>query len=368
MKILLFINSLVGGGAERVTTILCNEFVTRGCSVQIFLKENIVDYELDQRIKIVHSAPTTKFKGKNLIYKTIRSIVSYVKRFDDTKRVIKEYKPDVIITSWGANLLQVLLASRKIPVVASEHNTFDRKHSLRERFNRFYLNKFCSKVIVLTNYDKNFMSGYLNNIQVIYNPLTFEPIDEQTYNTTFEERHDILACGRLNAYHVKGFDNLLKSFAKVSLEHNLWYLNIAGKGDNESQEYLKQLCKEYGIENRVRFLGFCNNINELMLKHSLFVLSSRSEGFGMVLTEAMSMGCPCISYNLSGPSEIIYHNIDGLLVESQNIDKFSDSISLLIQNKKMRKEFGIKGIYNVKRFTTDNIVKEWILLFESLIK
>ena len=103
MKILLFINSLVGGGAERVTTILSNEFVKRGCDVQIFLKEKIVDYELDKKIKIVHSAPSEKFQGKNPIYKAIRFITSYIKRYNDTRYAIKEYKPDVIVASWGSN-------------------------------------------------------------------------------------------------------------------------------------------------------------------------------------------------------------------------------------------------------------------------
>lgn len=363
MRILFFINSLVGGGAERVTVLLANQFVEMGHNVAIFVKEDIIAYPIDQRVEISVSEPC-KLKGK--ITRLIAPFASYYKRYVDTKKFVKNYQPDIIVASWGCNLLQVLLASNKVPVVASEHNTFDRKHSVREYINRFWLNRFCNKVVMLTRYDKVYMSRILRNAVVIPNPLTFSPITKDVYETQFQNRRNILACGRLNAYHVKGFDNLLYCFAQIAQKHPEWDLDLAGNSDEKSKSYLSSLCKSYNIEKRVHFLGFSNNVAELMSKHSIYVLTSRSEGFGMVLTEAMAMGCPCISYDLSGPSEIIVNNVDGILVESQNKDLLVKVLENLINDAELRRDLGGRAIQNVQRFFIHDIAKMWIHLFENL--
>ncbi len=357
MKLLFFIRSLVGGGAERVTTILANELANRGHEVQIFIKDNIVDYELNSSIELNWSAPSN---SKN-------PLLSYIKRFKDTNRAIKEFSPDVIIASYGCNLLQILLAANGTPVIASEHNTFDRKHALLEKLNRFYLNRFCDKVVALTRYDKAFVSRRLNNVVVIPNPLSFEPMNENEYEISFPKRRNIMACGRLNAYNTKGFDTLLECFSVFASKYKDWDLDIAGKGDRESESFLKDLCIKYHVENRVHFIGFTEQINKIMKEHSVFVLSSRSEGFGMVLTEAMSMGCPCISFDLSGPSEIIVSTVDGLLVENQNKGALINALELMAKNENLRLEYGRNGIRNIKRFSKKEITNQWVTLFESVI-
>ena len=356
MKILFFIRSLVGGGAERVTTILANTLANQGHHVKVFIKDNIIDYDLNNEVEIYFSPPS----------KYNNPLLSYYKRYNDSKIIIKDFSPDVIVASYGCNLLQVLLAASKVPVIASEHNTFDRKHSIHEKINRFILNRFCNKVVVLTRYDKVFVSRQLNNVVVIPNPLSFEPMSEEEYESSYSKRHNILACGRLNAYHVKGFDTLIECFSTIARKYLDWDLDIAGKGDKESENYLKRLCIQYNIEERVHFIGFSEHIENSMKEHSLFALTSRSEGFGMVLTEAMSMGCPCVSFDLSGPSEIIVNSVDGLLVENQNKEAFSNALEKMIDDEKTRRTFGRRGLTNVRRFSQREIIKQWITLFESV--
>lgn len=100
---------------------------------------------------------------------------------------------------------------------------------------------------------------------------------------------------------------------------------------------------------------------------SIFVLSSRYEGFGLVLTEAMSYGIPCVSFDCPhGPSDIIKDYEDGLLVEKENIKELADKICYLIENENVRIKMGHKARENVKRFLPENVMPQWKNLFESL--
>ena len=106
-----------------------------------------------------------------------------------------------------------------------------------------------------------------------------------------------LAVGRLNDWHYKGFDLLLKAWHCIGKEHPDWYLRIVGHGDEEAVSYLKSLAA--CIPN-IEFKSHTPNIREEYQKASVFVLSSRYEGFGLVLTEAMSQGCDCIACDYKG--------------------------------------------------------------------
>ncbi|WP_288278165.1 glycosyltransferase family 4 protein [uncultured Prevotella sp.] len=367
MKIVFFIHSLIGGGAERVTVNLSSELIRRGHKVIISLNNNTVEYDIDYRIEIVTMPPPKEFKGHNIFKRIYYSIYNHYLELQGTSRIIKKVSPDIIIASWGSHLWAILLSHKKIPVIASEHNTFDRHHKCSEKINRFLLNRFLSKVVVLTNYDKEFVSKYLRNTVVIPNPLTYSPISQEEYEILFPSRKNILACGRINAYHTKGFDNLIIAFSKIASKYPSWDLDIAGAGSTDKMLFLKKIAQQYGVENRVHLLGFCRNIDELMKTHSVFVLSSRSEGFGMVITEAMAMGCTCISYALTGPSEIINDGIDGTLVENQNIDKMSEALSLLMSDAVERKNQGEKALKNVLRYSVDIITDQWESLMMELV-
>ena len=210
------------------------------------------------------------------------------------------------------------------------------------------------------------MARKLTNTIVIPNPLSFSPIEAGEYDTTFKDRKNILACGRLNAHHVKGFDLLIESFAQIAYLYPDWDLDIAGTGINgkKDEEYLYSLLVKNGVEGRVHLIGFQSDMASVMKKHSIFALSSRSEGFGMVLTEAMAMGCACISFNLTGPGEIIVDGIDGVLVENQNVKSFANALSTMIEDEEMRIKFGKRAIEDVRRFCAPKITDRWVELFD----
>lgn len=362
MKYLFFINSLAGGGAERVLVNLAEEFIRKGHDVTVSMKDNNVAYHINEKVNL-HCAKRVTLPLFNLL----SPLANYLYRFKDTKHIIKYTKPDVIIASWGCSLLQILLLHGKIPVISSEHNTFDRKHSLHDYINRFWLNRFVKKVVVLSKYDKAFMARKLQNTIVIPNPLSFPPMNEMDYEQSFDERNDILACGRLNAYKVKGFDTLIQCFALIAPKYPKWNLDIAGTGSDVDFERLRKIAHDYGVGDRVNLIGFHRDIADVMKRHSIFALTSRSEGFGMVITEAMAMGCACISFDLTGPGEIIIDSIDGVLVENQNINDFVRALSELIENEEIRKSIGSRAIADVKRYNSAGVALKWENLFNSLI-
>ena len=349
-----------------MTVILANELVKRGYRVTIVLTKQIIDYTIDDRVNILLLSPQKDYSHFNKIVQ--RCLMLYRKFLwsISTRKIISVVQPDVIVASWGSKVEAILRWHDNIPIISSEHNTFDREHTPKERYKRFVLNARFDKVVVLTHYDKEFTKNYLSNTLVIPNPLTYTPISIEEYQESFLKRRNILACGRVKAWSVKGFDNLIKAFSKVANKCKGWDLDIAGAGDEESFSYLKSLVSQYKIDDRVHFLGFCSNISEVMKSHSIFALTSRSEGFGMVLTEAMAMGCTCVSYSLTGPSEIINSEKDGLLVENQNVDKMAEALLRLINDPDLRFELGKKALSSVTRFSVDNITNKWEYLFKEV--
>lgn len=368
MNILFFIKCLIGGGAERVTVNLSEELVRRGHNVTICLIENIIDYDIDKRVNIEIMRSGHCYNGKNVFVRKFFSLYNRGLDHYSTYEIIKKVSPDVIVASWGCKIQPILRFHKRIPIIASEHNTFDREHTPDERKQRFFTNKKFNKVVVLTEYDRDFTKNYLDNTCVIPNPLSFAPISHEEFDSIFPRRKNILACGRINAYKVKGFDNIIIAFSKIAINYPEWDLDIAGAGTEQNVKILKDLAKENGVVDRVHFLGFCNNINEVMKQHSIFVLSSRSEGFGMVITEAMAMGCPCVSYALTGPSEIIKNGYDGILVENQNIDKLSEEMSHLIGDEKLRRELSKSALDSVTRYSVEVITDKWVNLFKEVIE
>jgi glycosyltransferase involved in cell wall biosynthesis len=222
---------------------------------------------------------------------------------------------------------------------------------------RYLASKF-DKFVVLTNSNKDEWNN--KNCVVIANPLSFYP--EQSSS---QENPKVIVVGT-HSYN-KGYDLLLQAWAKISIMHPDWSLNIYGKIDND-QTFVK-LSEQLGTVNSVRFFSPISQIQEAYLDASIMVLSSRTEGFGMVLIEAMACGLPCISFDCpSGPGDIIDHNHDGYLLQNGNVDAMTQKIMLLIDDTTLRKKMGLLAKQNAKRYLPENILPEWDKLFKELLQ
>ena len=198
----------------------------------------------------------------------------------------------------------------------------------------------------------------LTNKMVIPNSISYFPDFQSTC-----ENKQVIAVGRYTWQ--KGFDLLIEVWKKVYDKYPDWTLNVYGSGERDSFERLAQ---ELGIANVVNCHPATKNIYEKYRESSIFAFSSRYEGFGLVLAEAMSVGVPAVSFACPcGPSDIITDRVDGLLVEKENVVKFAEALCYLIENPLERKAYGQRAILKAKQFSQDKIMMKWIDLFNSCL-
>lgn len=372
-NILFTSNSLGGGGAERVLAIIASELAKRGHQITIICGAREKEYPVSERIRKIYFGDYVTYKS----YKSrLAQIFGWVKNtrqaYQLYKKTIENIHPDVVVsfTRVGWMSLIPLCKKKKVPLIFSEHLTFQlikEKKNIVDSIQKHFL-KYADAVTILTKYDENYLGDKLPNKVVMYNPLTYSPITKEEYKKTFEERKNLLACGRVVDWVHKGFDNLIRAYGPIAEKYPDWDLDIAGFGRQEDYDYLNSIADEYHVRNRIHFLGFCSNMQEIMKRHSIFVLSSRIEGFPMVLTEAMCMGCVPVCYDvITGPSEIITAGEDGVLVENQNIEALTKSIEKVIKDKNLRLNYGRNAIENIKRLNPSVICVEWEKLFQKVL-
>lgn len=360
MKIDFIISALSSGGAERVAALVANNLAknkSNEISIITFYDEMETDYPLDPAINRV------KLKSPKFITNyTIKNFTRLIKHYKN-----KDNRPDVIISYITlTNLLAITVAKLySIKIIAQEHNSYLRYMDGRKRLSNFtkkYVYKFADVVTVLTSFDIDFYEKHGVSTFVMPNPCSFEPLK----NNGHTREKSLLAVGNLTRYHHKGFDNLIELIAPIVKENPDWKLKIAGTGDGDvGLNHLKTIARDNNILDKIEFLGFIQNIAEVMHKSSIFVLSSRFEGLPMVLLEAMSQGMACISFNCkTGPSDIIEHNNNGLLIEDQNMKMMQDGLKSLINDPELRSRLSENGMKSLNKFSISHVT----MLYENLIR
>ena len=211
------------------------------------------------------------------------------------------------------------------------------------------------RFVVLTHEDECMWDGF-QNVIVIPNPIILFPKVRSDCS-----RHHAIAVGRYTWQ--KGFDMLISAWKIVYQKHPDWFLDIYGAG--ERMAYSEQVERE-GLSSAVICHGAEADIFSRYAESSIFVLSSRYEGLPLVLGEAMATGLPIVSFCCPcGPRDIITDGKDGILVENGNIEKLAESICFLIENEKVRKDMGLKGVVSAERFREERIMQKWIELFNN---
>jgi len=366
----------MAGGVERVLSLKANYFADHyGYDITIVLtegKNKPLFYPLSDKIKVVNldidfeELWTCSFFKKILVYLKKQRI--YKKRLTEE---LMRLRPDITISLLRREinfLTSVKDGSKKIGelhVNRSNYRNFEagEANAIKNLFAKLWMWNLVShlkrldRFVVLTEEDKASWIE-LNNVIVIPDPLAFT-IDE--VSPLANKR--VIAVGRY--VYQKGFDLLLQAWAKMENQHSDWELVVYGMGDRDPYE---QIIDDLRIDrSRCHLYGSTLDIKKEYLNSSLFVFSSRFEGFGMVLIEAMACGLPVVSFDCPcGPKDIVRHEVDGLLVPSGNADSLADAMHRLMSDDDLRKDMASKAIINVRRFQLNEIAQRWKTLFNSV--
>lgn len=383
IKILYILRSMaMVAGTERVVTDKINWFAKNGYEV------SLVTYEQGDHPLVFPLHPSVKVFDidvrffKLQVYPLSRRYYEYLKMKSlfrkRLKLVVDNLNPDIIITT--AYSLKVADDIVKIAIntrlVIESHETcssvikeYDYKSNpfmrmVAKLYDRKYykiINKF-DMLVTLTEGDASEWHKHVSSkIVVIPNPLTYFPTNFHDHNSAGSCR--IISAGRLE--NVKGFDLLIEAFYLISDQCPQWHIDIFGKGSCE--EILKKKIVSLKLGNRITINPPTTNIYDEYFRSELYVLSSRHEGLGMSILEAMSCGIPCVAFDCQyGPAEIITHKETGLLVENGIVSKLADAILWMIEHPEDRIIMGKSARESVKKYRKEVIMQHWVELFNQL--
>ena len=381
-KICFLIDSIFSiGGVQRVTAViakaLANDYDVAIVTFDDPSKEDISMYDLkDAAIQYIFFKYPQVNTLKNFFCKAYSAI--YRKVLPQTKitsdwyahssfpselrdALVQELKGFDIIVGVHAPLATRLASCKPFlentKLIGWIHNSYEalfgeNSHyigpDLRKHY-EFQLQKL-HHTIVLCQYDAQ---QYSFPTKVIYNPLTLIP-----GNVSHGTSKKFLAVGRFSQQH-KGFDLLIQAFHLFAENNKEWTLDIVGEGVEE--EIYRKLITEYGLENRITIHPFTNYIQSYYSNAQVYVLSSRWEGFGLVLVEAMAHGLPIVSSDLTTSLEIM--GDFGLYFKNGNVEELAQRLdeATLLNWKKKSKE----ALHIAKRFNLDAIIKQWKQIIEN---
>ena len=366
----------MAGGVERVLTLKANYFAEQlGYDITIILTEgrNLpLFYPLSDKVKVVN----LDLGFEELWHCSfLKKVYLYLKKQRQFKQKLRDelmrIKPDITVSLLRREInfiTGIKDGSKKIGelhINRANYRNFDARESnfIKSLFSKFWMRNLVGKLqqldklVVLTDKDKASWVE-LSNVVAIPDPLSFQPSSRSELGNK-----RVIAVGRYS--YEKGYDMLLSAWKKVAQECPGWRLDIFGDGDKSSLEHL---IESLNIDRDTCALhGRTSDIEKEYVDSSLFVCSSRFEGFGMVIVEAMACGLPVVSFDCPwGPGSIISDGRDGVLVENANVDALADKIIQVLSAKDYMHELAQNAVDKSKKYRLESIALKWKSLFESL--
>lgn len=375
MKILYNIaGTYRSGGMERVLANKANWLVSNGYDVVVATTDQCGRppfFHMDSRIRFYDlDVNYEETNGTSLIKKILSFPSKQRIHKQRLSKLIEKERPDITISMFcnDVNFISRLSdSSRKILEIhfaKLKRLQYGRKGiwGIIDRvltWNDERKVKEYDKFVVLTEEDKSYW-GPLSNIAVIPNALTYDGDGVSTLMT-----QKVIAIGRLT--YQKGFDRLIKAWRAVHKACPEWKLEIIGGG--EDRDLLMKLIDDEGLSAIVTLVPPTGDIGQSYLEASLLVLTSRYEGFGLVLTEAHSFGVPTVAFDCKcGPSDIIIDGVNGFLVKEGDIDQLAEKIICLLQDDDMRIHMGKAAKLTSANFSEERVMAQWVELFNEVIK
>lgn len=379
MKIVYCIPSLYNpGGMERILTekvnYLCSAYHYDISIITTEQKGRPPYFQLDDRIKLIDlSINFLHHIHFNLLMKTIAHYRALKKYKLSLLRYLSNNDIDICISLCGKEidfLTSLKDSSHKVAelhfaqryreqyILSTKKGVFWRwlgEYRTKQLMNA---TKGLARFIVLTKEDLNKWKRTHCNLLQIYN---FCPINSTKTSSLTTKR--MVSIGRLDAQ--KGFDYLIDIWTLVVEKHSDWILDIYGQG--EWEHFLTRMIKDKKLENNIYLKGVTEDVENIYIESSGYIMTSRYEGFGMVLLEAMSCGLPIVSFNCeSGPAELVEEGLNGYLAQVGDIESMANYICHIIEDEDLRKKMGCKSKELSTKFNIQEIMQQWDDLFEKL--
>ncbi len=385
----IIINSLrTCGGEERVVSLMANEWSKKhNITIYTFETRNPSpeeqnDYPLSSKINIecVHMPDDGFFTRylKVLYYYTgfINSnwCRRFLKKLYYPKSLLNEWidklnhsNLDIVIAISGNNtmLLGQIEDHISCKTIGWEHSSFEgyfdrRTGAFKNRIETYTENAIKLNKIVLLNQDieNKFRNLGLSNTTIIPNPKSFSLSDKASMNS-----HSIVTCGRIEAE--KGYFDLVKAFAKFHKDYSDWALTIVGGGSLKTR--LEKTIDSLGLSDYIKVTGFVKDVQKYLLSSSIYVMTSRWEGFPMSITEALEAGLPIVAYDIPAMEPLVSDGIEGIIVPSFDNDKFTDALKKLASDKTLRSKMSHNALIKADSLDPKNVALIWDSLFKELI-
>ncbi len=356
------------GGIEKVMAIKANYWARQeGHKVYIIThsqRNKKPRYPLDKKIKLIDLGIDYKSEKSHFTKSNLTKSVLHYKR---QKRIFKKINPDFIIyPNQTFDFYWLPYIKRKAKLIKEIHNSgYPQEQSLKKasfykrakaKIDAYFLKKY-DAVVVLNPDEKKYLSAR----QGVVLP---NPIENRSLKAPLENKQ-VMAAGRIAP--VKRFDELISIWSEVHKILPDWELHFYGEDYIGTLAQLQKQVQDLKLKDVVRFKGPVSDIPFTMTKYSLYLMTSATECFPMVLLEALSVGLPIVSYRSPhGPENIITSGKDGILVKMDDKNDFVQAIIDLIKNKDKRIIMGQRAKENVYRFETKNVMQKWRALFEYL--
>lgn len=342
-RIVFIIGSMRRGGAERVISILANNYAERGYGVDILtLLDDSNDYVLNSNIivKPIFNKNQSRIKQSLTWILTIR-------------KYVRKNKPDTIVSFIARiNIITLLacLGLNKKVIVSERNDPRADGRSIIVKMATWLLYPIASCVVFQTKWAQFCFSKKIQSkSMIIPNPINV------VSKVSSKKEKKIIAVGRL--FEQKNHEMLIRAFKKVHEDYPDYKLYIYGEG--ELREKLTLQIQQLKLVETVFMPGNVLKIHEKMADAEIFVLSSNYEGLSNALLEAMTIGLPCISTDCAGSNEIIINGENGILIPIGSEKELIKSIKLLISNQNLRCKLSLASIKTAKSFNADIVNSKW---------
>ena len=353
-KILFYFNSMTpAGGIERVIATLANKF-SETMEVTILVKDRAYShYPLNSKVKILSLDNEIKFNMNNKLSRVIEAAKNFVISQRKLKAFLRNNNFDYYYIAHPLNALEFHFAKgMDSSVIVTEQGGIDAYNIVYKKLKNWLYKKaryYCVPTKTDTAVYKNM------GFNAVYVP-HFK--SQLKYEKSTLDNKIALSIGRMTEAKRQWILIDLWNIIVNQYQIKDWRLHLVGEG-NLKNIYIQKI-KDLKLENYITILPPKKQVEDYYIESSLFLLSSESEGFGMVILEAMGFGLPCISYDSpSGPRDMIVNGENGFLIPYDDFVSLEKSTLQLIQNSEMRKNFGNTAYEDAKKWDDEFIMKKW---------